>query len=234
LNSCPTRRSSDLVKEERKMDNGKMKVEIWSDVVCPFCYIGKREFESALAQFEHRDSVEVIRRSYELDPRAPARSEHDMYEMLMYKYGGTREDAIARVDNVVRRAKSIGLEYHMEKAVIANSFDAHRLIQFAATKGLAAEAEERLFKAYFTDGEHIADHATLIRLGGEIGLDPKEVKKMLASNAFAEEVRSDEREAHLAGVRGVPYFLIDEKLVVNGAQQSHTFLEALRQAWQQR
>ena len=223
-----------IMKENEEKAGGKMIVEIWSDVVCPFCYIGKREFENALTQFEHRDSVEVIWRSFELDPRAPARSEFDMYGMLVNKYGGTREDAKARVSGVVQRAKTVGLEYDMEKAVIGSSFDAHRLIQLAKTKALGSEAEERLFKAYFTEGAHIADHATLIRLGKEIGLEEKEVKQMLASDRYVEEVREDERQAHLAGVRGVPFFLIDEKLSVSGAQQSATFLGALQQAWETR
>ena len=222
------------MKDNVEESSGKMKVEIWSDVVCPFCYIGKREFENALAQFAHRDSVEVIWRSFELDPRAPAKSEFDMYGMLMNKYGGTREDAKARVSGVVQRAKTVGLEYDMDKAVIGSSFDAHRLIQLAKEKGLGSEAEERLFKAYFTEGAHLADHPTLIRLGKEIGLEEKEVKQMLSTDRFSEEVREDERQAHLVGVRGVPFFLIDEKLSVSGAQQSATFLGALEQAWNSR
>lgn len=223
-----------IMRETEMRENVKMKVEIWSDVVCPFCYIGKREFEQALAGFPHKDSVEVIWRSFELDPRAPARSELDMYDMLSHKYGGTREDAKARVQGVVQRARTVGLEYNMDSAIIGSSFDAHRLIQLAKTKGLGAEAEERLFKAYFMDGEHIADNATLARLGAEIGLGEKEVRKMLASTEFTEAVREDEREAHLAGVRGVPFFLIDEDISVSGAQQSATFSEALAKAWHQR
>jgi protein disulfide-isomerase len=220
-----------FLKEEVMMDNGKMKVEIWSDVVCPFCYIGKKEFEAALARFPHKDSVEVIWRSFELNPRAPKRSELDMYGMLVEKYGGTREDARARVENVVQRGKTVGIQYKMDKAIIASSFDAHRLIQLAKTKGLGDVAEERLFKAYFIDGLHIADHATLVSLGKEIGLEAKEVERMLASDLYAEAVRADERAAHLQGVRGVPYFLIDGRTAVSGAQQSDAFLQALSQAW---
>jgi predicted DsbA family dithiol-disulfide isomerase len=223
-----------IMKEETKVKDGKMKVEIWSDVVCPFCYIGKREFESALAQFPHKDSVEVIWRSFELDPRAPQRSELDMYGMLVEKYGGSRADAKARVDGVVQRGRTVGIDYKMDIAVIGSSFDAHRLLQLAKTKGLGDEAKERLFKAYFTEGAHIADHATLIRLGAEIGLPEKEVKAMLASKDFTEEVRKDERAAHLAGVRGVPFFLIDGEVQVSGAQQSAAFKEALERAWRQR
>ena len=211
-----------------------MTIEIWSDVVCPFCYIGKREFENALARFPHKDEVVVEWKSFELDPSAPQRSEHDMYGMLVAKYGGTRDDAQARVQGVVERAKSVGLEYQMDKAVIGNSFDAHRLIQLAKTKGKGAEAEERLFKAYFMEGAHLADHATLVRLAKEIGLEGKEVEGMLASTRFTEEVRADEREAQQLGVQGVPFFVIDRKHGVSGAQASDHFLSALEQAWKER
>lgn len=211
-----------------------MTIEIWSDVVCPFCYIGKREFEHALQQFDHKSEVKVVWKSFELDPNAPARSEHDMYGMLVSKYGGTRDDAKARVQGVVDRAKTVGLDYQMEKAVIGNSFDAHRLIQLAKTKGKGAEAEERLFKAYFTEGVHLADHASLIRLGLEIGLDKDDVAAMLASARFTDEVRADEREAQQLGIRGVPYFVIDRRYGVSGAQQSAHFLGALQQAWTER
>jgi predicted DsbA family dithiol-disulfide isomerase len=211
-----------------------MTIEIWSDVVCPFCYIGKREFERALARFPHKEEVKVIWKSFELDPNAPAESEHDMYGMLVAKYGGTREDAAARVDHVVQRAKTVGLVYNMDKAVIGSSFDAHRLIQFAKSEGKGAEAEERLFKAYFTEGVHLADHDALVRLAEEIGLDAAAVKAMLASTRFTDEVRADEREAQQLGVRGVPFFVLDRKYGVNGAQSSDHFLGALEQAWKER
>lgn len=211
-----------------------MTIEIWSDVVCPFCYIGKREFENALARFPHANDVTVEWKSFELDPNAPKRSEHDMYGMLVAKYGGTRADAEARVHGVVERAKTVGLDYHMDKAIIGSSFDAHRLIQLAKTKGKGAEAEERLFKAYFTEGAHLADHTTLAQLATEIGLDAKEVQEMLASTHFTEVVRADEREAQQLGVRGVPFFVIDRKYGVSGAQASDHFLGALDQAWKER
>jgi predicted DsbA family dithiol-disulfide isomerase len=220
-----------IMKQENRMENGKMKVEIWSDVVCPFCYIGKREFESALAQFPHRDSVEVVWRSFELDPRAPQRSELDMYGMLVEKYGGTRTDAQARVDGVVQRGRTVGIDFNMDKAVIGSSFDAHRLLQFAKSRGKGDVMKERLFKAYFTEGAHIADHGTLARLGVDAGLPEKEVKAVLASARFSDEVRADERAAHSAGVRGVPFFLVNGDVQVSGAQQTDDFLRALQQAW---
>jgi predicted DsbA family dithiol-disulfide isomerase len=224
-----------IMKEQQvEPASGRLVVEVWSDIVCPFCYIGKREFEAAMERFPQRDSVEVVWRSFELDPRAPQRSPLDMYGMLVEKYGGTRADAKARVDGVVQRAKGLGLVYNMDIAVIGSSFDAHRLLQFAKTKGKGDEAKERLFKAYFTEGAHLADHATLVRLGLEIGLDPKELERMLRSDAYAEAVRADERAGHAAGVRGVPYFRMAGTVVVSGAQQSDAFLQALEQAWRTR
>ena len=211
-----------------------MTIEIWSDVVCPFCYIGKRELERALAQFEHAEQVQVTWRSFELDPDAPARSEHDMYGMLVAKYGGTREDAKARVDGVVQRAKTVGLDYQMDQAVIGSSFDAHRLLQLAKTKGLGDAMKERLFKAYFTEGAHLADTPTLIRLGSEVGLDGAEVAQMLSTSAFTDAVRNDEQDARRVGVRGVPFFVVDGKYSVSGAQPSDVFLGALRHAWGER
>lgn len=211
-----------------------MTIEIWSDVVCPFCYIGKREFENALARFPHKAEVVVEWKSFELDPNAPKRSEHDMYGMLVSKYGGTRDDAKARVQGVVDRAKTVGLDYQMDKAIIGSSFDAHRVIQLAKTKGKGAAAEERLFKAYFMEGAHLADHAMLVRLAPEIGLDATEVEAMLASTQFTDAVRADEREAQQLGVRGVPFFVIDRKWGVSGAQASDHFLGALEQAWKER
>jgi predicted DsbA family dithiol-disulfide isomerase len=211
-----------------------MTIELWSDVVCPFCYIGKREFENALERFPHKEQVVVEWKSFELDPDAPARSEYDMYGMLVAKYGGTRADAIARVDHVVQRARTVGLEYNMDKAVVGGSFDAHRLIQFAKTKGLGAEAEERLFKAYFTEGVHLADREALVRIAKEIGLEGAEVEAMLASTAYTDAVRSDEREARELGVNGVPFFVLDRKYGVSGAQSSDHFLGALEQAWNER
>lgn len=211
-----------------------MTIEIWSDVVCPFCYIGKREFESALEQFAHKAEVTVIWKSFELDPTAPTRSEFDMYGMLQSKYGGTREEAIARVQGVVDRAKTVGLDYQMDQAIIGSSFDAHRLIQFAKVQGKGAEAEERLFKAYFTEGVHLADHPSLVRLAREIGLNGEEVAALLASAQFTDEVRADEREAQQLGIRGVPFFVIDRKYGVSGAQQPAHFLGAMEQAWKER
>lgn len=211
-----------------------MKIEIWSDVVCPYCYIGKREFENALARFPHKEEVEVEWKSFELDREAPVRAEDDMYGMLAKKYGRTREEAKGMVAGVVERAKSVGLDYDMDRAVMGSSFDAHRLIQFAKTKGKANEAEERIFKAHFVLGEHIGDRAVLKRIAEDIGLNGQEVEAMLASEAFTEAVQNDEYEAQQIGVRGVPFFVLDRKYAVNGAQPSEHFQGALEQAWAER
>jgi predicted DsbA family dithiol-disulfide isomerase len=220
--------------DTNNIPHAPLTVEIWSDVLCPFCYIGKREFENALARFPHKDKVQVEWKSFELDPNAPVKSEEDSYGMLARKYGMSREDAKTRVAGVAARAKSVGLAYNFDKAVIANSFQAHRLIQLAKTKGLGAAAEERLFQAYFSDGAHIGDTGTLVRLGTEIGLDAKEVTEMLASDAFSEAVRTDEYEAQQFGIRGVPFFAIDRKYGISGAQSADHFLGALEQAWKER
>lgn len=211
-----------------------MKVQIWSDVVCPYCYIGKREFEHALAQFPYKDQVEVEWKSFELDREAPEHSPDDMYDHLAKKYGRTREQAKDMVAGVVERARTVGLHYDMDRAVIGNSFLAHRLIQFAKTKGLGDAAEERLFSAYFERGEHIADRAVLRAIAAEIGLDGAEAAAVLACDDFTEAVHGDEYEAQQIGVRGVPFFVLDNKYAVSGAQPAEHFLGALSQAWSER
>lgn len=206
-------------------------VEIWSDVVCPFCYIGKREFESALARFPHRDSVNVVWKSFELDPDAPAKRDVDTYGMLMEKYGMTREQAIGRTSGVRERAASLGLHYDFDKAIVGSSFQAHRLLQLAKRKGLGDAAKERLFKAYFTEGRHIADRTTLMELGSDIGLPAAEVEELFRSDTYTQEVRGDEQQAAELGVTGVPFFALDRRLAVSGAQTEAVFLGALEEAW---
>lgn len=211
-----------------------MKVEIWSDVGCPFCYIGKREFEKGLEGFAAKGHVEVEWKSFELDPQAARRSPDDMYTMLAKKYGRTREQAKDMVAGVVERAKSVGLPYDMDRVVLANSFDAHRLVQLAKRKGLGDAAEERLFRAHFIEGTDIGDHGELQRMGEAVGLDGEEVAAMLAGDAFTQEVRADELEAQRIGIRGVPFFVIDRKYAVSGAQSAEHFRAALERAWSER
>lgn len=220
--------------EQHMAPPGKMKVEIWSDVLCPFCYIGKREFENALARFPAREHVEVEWKSFQLDPSAPERAEGDMFDMLARERGGTREQAKAMVGGVVERARSLGLDYRMEQAVMVNSYDAHRLIQLAKSRGLGDAMEERLFKGYFTEGADLSDHATLQRLGEKVGLPAQDVAALWAGDAFGDAVRADGSEGRRIGLRGVPFFVIVGKYAVSGAQADAHFLGALQQAWGER
>jgi predicted DsbA family dithiol-disulfide isomerase len=208
-----------------------MKVEIFSDVVCPWCAIGKRRFETALEGFEHAADVEVHWRAFELDPSAPAAVEVDAATHLANKYGMTREQAVASQQKLEDLAAADGLEFHFDKAQRGNSFDAHRLLHYAHEVGLQTELKERLFRGYFTEGESIADHATLIRLGTEVGLDPNATAEVLNSGRYTDEVRMDEREARDLGINGVPFFVIDRRFGISGAQSSAVMLGALEQAW---
>ncbi|MCW3103295.1 MAG: disulfide bond formation protein DsbA [Bacteroidetes bacterium] len=207
-----------------------MKVEIWSDIMCPFCYIGKRKFEKALEQFEHKAGVEITWKSFQLNPDMKTDPEMNINRYLAEMKGWSLEQAKEMNARVTQMAEAVGLKYDFDKAVVANSFDAHRLIQLAKTKGKGDEAEERLFKAYFTEGSNIADKETLIEIGESIGLEKAEVKEMLDSGKFAENVQEDINESQQVGVRGVPFFVFDRKYAVSGAQESDAFLEVLRKA----
>ena len=210
-----------------------LKVDIWSDVMCPFCYIGKRKFEQALAQFEHRDDVEIEWHSFQLDPKAEKRGSIDVYDYLAERKGMTREQAIDMHKHVTNTAKRVGLEYNFDIAKIANSFDAHRFVQFAKTKRLGDAAEEALFASYFTNGKDISDHETLAELGATIGLDKQSVLDMLAGDDYRDAVISDIKAAEMMGINGVPFFVLDEKYGVSGAQSPELFLNALETTWQE-
>jgi len=210
----------------------RMKVDIWSDVRCPFCYIGKRKFEAALALFEHRDEVEVEWHSFELDPNAETRPGADPADYLADRYGRPREWALEMHQNVTDTAAEVGLKFNLQDSVIANSFDAHRLIQLAKTEGCADAVEEKLFEAYFTEGKNISDHTVLTEAGMAAGLDQLSIQTMLRSTDFTDEVRYDEQMAQQIGVRGVPFFVFNQKVAVSGAQAPETFLGAMRQAQQ--
>ena len=207
-----------------------MKVEIWSDVMCPFCYIGKRKFETALNSLSRKDEVEVLWHSFQLSPNQEAESEMDVYSYLAEMKGQTREWSVMVHDNLTNAASLIGLDYHFEKARIANSFDAHRVIQLAKKYKMTDEIEERFFKAYFTEGELMSDHATLIRLATEAGLPTEEVIQVLKTDQYSQEVNSDGAEARQLGVRGVPFFIMNRKYIVSGAQDSGVFKETLQKA----
>lgn len=204
-----------------------MKVEIWSDLMCPFCYIGKRKFEMALNLFEGKDNVEIVWKSFQLDPTIVSDANKTVNQFLAERKGWTVEYAEQMNDHVTKIAKEVGLEYNLDKAVVANSFDAHRFSHLAKKHNRQNEAEEQLFKAYFTDGKNTADHDTIIQLGVEIGLDANEIKQMLKSDAYSEDVRMDIYEAQQIGVSGVPFFLFIDKYTITGAQDSSVFLQAL-------
>lgn len=208
-----------------------MNVEIWSDVMCPFCYIGKRKFEAALAQFPQRDQVQVTWKSFQLNPNQKTEPNRSINDYLADVKGWSLEQAKAMNDRVTDMAREVGLDYNLDRAVVANSFDAHRLIQLAKTQGLGDAMEERLFKAYFTEGLNTADHATLLQLGTEIGLPAELVSQVLASDQFADAVRQDIYESQQVGVRGVPFFVLNQRYAVSGAQAPETFLGALDTAW---
>jgi predicted DsbA family dithiol-disulfide isomerase len=206
-------------------------VEIWSDVVCPWCYIGKRRFEAALEAFEHRDEVTVLWRSFELDPAAPGAAEGTATERLAAKYGMSLERAEGLHKDMTERAAAEGLDFRFDLARGGNTFDAHRLIHLAATYGHQAAAKERLMRAYFTEGAAISDPETLIGLMAEVGVDADEARDVLSGDRFAEDVREDEQLAGQLGIQGVPFFVIDRRFGVSGAQPPEALVQALERAW---
>jgi protein disulfide-isomerase len=210
-----------------------MKINIWSDVRCPFCYIGKRKFERALERFPHKEQVEVVWRSFQLDPGLKTDPDLHAYDYLAKVKGLHRDQVIQMHDHVRKAAADVGLEFDFDHAVVANSFNAHRLIQFAKEQGMGSQAEERLFKAYFTEGKNIDDRQTLIQLGTELQLDPHELERMLDSDKYSDKVEEDEEMARSIGIRGVPFFIINDAVAVSGAQSPALFLQALEQAWEE-
>jgi predicted DsbA family dithiol-disulfide isomerase len=205
-------------------------VEIWSDIACPWCYVGKRRFEAALAAYEHRDEVQVTWRSFELDPTAPRQREHDGATHLAEKYGTSREEALAMQQRMTDTAAGAGLEFRFDIARGGNTFDAHRLLHLAAAHGMQATMKERLMRAYLTEGELIGDHAVLARLAVEAGLPEDEVRDTLATDRFAAEVHEDERTAQRIGIQAVPYFVVDRAVGASGAHPPEALLELLRHA----
>jgi predicted DsbA family dithiol-disulfide isomerase len=206
-------------------------VEIWSDVICPWCYIGKRRFERALADFEHADDVEVMWRSYELDPRAPRRRDGDPAVRIARKYGLSLDQALAAQARITRLAAEEGLEYQLDRAAGGNTFDAHRLIHFAQERGLGDAMEERLLRAHLVEASPIGEPTTLTALAGDVGIDPDEAAALLAGDAFADAVRADEQRAVELEVTGVPFFLFDGRMPIGGAQDPELFLRILDRAW---
>jgi len=208
-----------------------MQVEIWSDVVCPWCYLGKRYFEQALEHFPHRDEVEVIYRSFELDPSAPAGVTTPTVEALASKYGLGLEQAREAQRQMERRAAQAGLTFRMEDLRSGNTRDAHRLLQLARARGRQAELAERLHRAYFTDQASIFDHSALAGFAADVGLDRDEALAVLASGEYGEAVEADEEVARSFGVSGVPFFVIDRRYGISGAQPAETITAVLERVW---
>jgi predicted DsbA family dithiol-disulfide isomerase len=211
----------------------KMKVEIWSDVMCPFCYIGKRKFETALTQFADSNTIELEWKSFQLNPDMVTDTTKNINEYLAVHKGVSIDEAKRMSDYVTDMAKQVGLEYNFDKAVVANSFNAHRFSHFAKQHGKQDQAEEKLFRAYFTEGKNTDDLAVLIQLGEEIGLDTVALKAVLESDAYADEVQGDVTEAMQLGVRGVPFFVFDRKYAVSGAQDPQVFLQTLEKSFEE-
>lgn len=213
--------------------NAKMRVDIWSDIMCPFCYIGKRNFETALAEFPARDSVEIVWHSFQLNPNLTYRPNISFYDYVAELKGQTREWSIQVHKSLVQTAKQAGLDYRLDQAKITNSLDAHRLIQLAKKYNLTNELEERFFRAYFTEGALLSDHQTLLSLATEVGLQPAEVKQVLESDLYKDEVRQDAQRVRQLGATGVPFFVFDQTQAVSGAQQPKVFAQALATAYAQ-
>ena len=212
-----------------------MRIEIWSDIACPWCYIGRRRFEKALAQFEHRDAVEVVWRSFQLDPNAPEAYPGSAIDSLAESKGISRAESQQMHDYVTQLAAQEGLDYHFDHVRPANSFDAHRLLHFALERGKQSEMKERIQKAYFTEGLVISDMDTLVKLAAEVGLDADETRRVLAEpSAYADKVKADIRKAQMYGINGVPFFVLDSRYGVSGAQPPEVFIQALERAWEDR
>ena len=210
-----------------------MEVKIWSDVRCPFCYIGKRKFEAALEKFPQRDQVKLVWKSFQLDPTLETSTNINTVDYFVNTKGVSAEQAKQMLGGATQMAKEVGIDFNLEKSVLANSFNAHRLIQMAKSYELGNEIEEALFKAHFEDAKNIDDKDVLAEIGASTGLEIEEVRKMLNSDDFAYEVKQDELEARNIGVRGVPFFVFDDKYAVSGAQPSEAFLQTLEKTWKE-
>ena len=213
------------------MTERKMKVEIWSDIMCPFCYIGKRHFESALKTFDNSGNIDIEWKSFQLDPTIPEDISADttVYGYLAERKGVSVEQATQMHEGVMQMAQAAGLTYNFDIAKVANSMNAHRMIQMAKSKGLGDAAEEKLFQSYFTDGRNFGDTNDLVKMGVEIGLTEEEVMESLSNDDYAYKVKQDIQEGEKLGVRGVPFFVFDRKYAVSGAQEVGAFLQVLEQ-----
>ena len=214
----------------------KLRIDVWSDIACPWCFVGKRRLEAALERFPQADQVEVVWRSFELDSSAPREVDttQSHAERLAKKYGMSVAQAQSRTEQLKQTARAAGIEFDFDHIRPGNTFDAHRLVHLAEKLGLQGAMKERLLLAYLSEGEAIGDPKVLQRLAVEAGLPAAEVERVLESDAFAAEVRGDELQARELGINGVPFFVFDERLAASGAQPVEVLLGALNQAWNER
>jgi predicted DsbA family dithiol-disulfide isomerase len=216
-----------------KTVNSDMKIEVWSDIMCPFCYIGKRRLEKALEKFPFADNVEVVWKSFLLNPDMVTDPSKSTLQYLSETKGWSMAQTQQITEQVVEMAKGEGLTYHMDRTVVANAKNAHRLLQWAKSIGRGGEMKERLLRAYFTEGANIDDFATLVRLAVEVGLDADKAHEVLESDAFASEMENDIYESRLIGVRGVPFFVLDRKYGISGAQPQEVFDQTILKVWEE-
>ncbi len=209
----------------------KMLVEIWSDVMCPFCYIGKRRFEKALAQFPENESVKVVWKSFQLSPDMKTDPTKNIHQYLAEHKGFSLQQARQMNDHVTQMAAGEGLVFNFDMAVVANSLNAHSFTHFAKKHDKQNEAEEKLFQAYFTEGKNTDDYTTLIQLGAEVGLDTAALRSALENQTYADAARADVYEAQQLGIRGVPFFVFNRKYAVSGAQDTQVFLQTLEKSF---
>lgn len=202
-----------------------IRVDVWSDLVCPWCYIGKRRFESALATFPRRDDVEVVHRAFQLDPSMPRGELFRHRDVLKRKYGMTEEQVAASQARLEQLAAAEGLEYHLTDSMTGNTLDAHRLVHLAREQGVQDAVIERLFRAHFTEGRSLFDHESLATLAGEAGLEG--ARELLSTDRYADAVAADHRQANELGARGVPFFVMDGRYGVSGAQERAVFTDVL-------
>jgi len=210
-----------------------MKIEIWSDYACPYCYIGKRRLEKALESFSDREDIEISFKSFELDPSASYKTTTNTRERISEKYRISIEKAQQMIDSITDYAKSVGLDFNYNTVRYTNTFDAHRIAKYAETKGKGIEISEKLLHAYFTENKQMSDHKILTDIATEIGLDKLEVENILKSKKFGTDVRNDEYESSGLGIQAVPFFLINEKYSISGAQPSKVFKKAIEKALQE-
>jgi len=209
----------------------KMKIEIWSDVMCPFCYLGKRKFENALAQFAEKEHIELEWKGFQLNPALVTNPGISIQQYLSDHKGMSLEQVKQSQSYITQSGQAVGLDYHFEKVIVANTFKAQQLLKFAQEQNKQNEMEERLFEAFFTEGQNVDNLATLVQLAIEVGLDATGLHDALETNQYLAQVQADIAEANALGIHGVPYFVFNRKLAVNGAQESPVFLETLRKAF---